>query len=403
MNFPLFIAKRYLFKKKSINIVNIISYVSLFGITIGTASLVLMLSVFNGFEDLILDMYNSFDPHLKITKNKGKTFHSEDIKHLLNNKKEILYFAEVLEEKVLLKNGEKEYIATVKGVSKYYREMTNLDSLIVEGKYFENFKSSNVALVGQGLAFHLSIGVNNIFEQLKVFVPDRGNKTLLNPSTAFKISSVMPTGIFSLQTDYDSKYIITPITFLQQLINKEEISAIEIKLVNKNIMLKMQELLQSELGVEFIVQNQLEQHKFLYKILNSEKLAVFLILVFILLVATFNIIGSLSMLMLDKKKDIQILWNLGAKQKSIQKIFFNEGILLIIIGSILGIFLGLLLAYLQMRFKLIGMGEGNFIIDSYPVAIHYTDLILVELTVLVIGIIASWYPSRILVRKLINQ
>ena len=402
MNFPFFIAKRYFFSSKTKTAVNIISFVSMIGVIIGTAALVLLLSVFNGFEDLLLSMYNSFDPHLKITSNEGKTFNGESVISELESSEDILYFTEVLEEKVLMKNGEHEFIASIKGVGDDFSKMTNLDSIIVEGENFDNYESNSVAVLGQGVAYHLSMGVGNMFNRLKIFVPDRESKTLLNPSSAFAATSVLPIGIFSLGAEYDSKYIITPIVFLQDLLQKKEVSAIQVQLKDESKMLEVQKYLQSILGENFIVSNRLQQHAVLHKILNSEKLGVFIILTFMLLIATFNIIGSLSMLMIEKKKDIQTFWNLGATQKSIQKIFFTEGMLTIIIGSFLGILLGLLLATLQMKYGIIGMGEGNFIIHSYPVAIHYADLIWVEITVLIIGLFASWYPAKVLSKRLLK-
>jgi len=402
MNFPFFIAKRYLFSSKTKTAVNIISFVSMMGVIVGTAALVLLLSVFNGFEDLLLGMYNSFDPHIKITSNEGKTFDGESIISDLENNEDILYFTEVLEEKVLMKNGEHEFIASIKAVGEDFSKMTNLDSIIVDGEIFGSYKNSSVAILGQGVAYHLSLGIGNAFNRLKIFVPNRESKTLLNPSSAFASASVLPIGIFSLGAEYDNKYIITPIAFLQDLLQKNELSAIEIKLKQENKMLEVQKYLQSKLGENFKVSNRLQQHAVLHKILNSEKLGVFLILTFMLIIATFNIIGSLSMLMIEKKKDIKTFWNLGASQKSIQKIFFTEGMLTVIIGSFLGILLGLLLANLQMKYGIIGMGEGNFIINSYPVAIHYLDLLWVEITVLIIGLFASWYPAKVLSKRLLK-
>ena len=402
MNFPFFIAKRYLFSSTTKTAVNIISFVSMTGVIVGTAALVLLLSVFNGFEDLLLSMYNSFDPHIKITSKEGKTFDPESIFSELDNNEDILYFTDVLEEKVLMKNGQNEFIASIKGVGDDFSKMTNLDSIIVEGENFNNYESNNVAVLGQGVAYHLSMGVGNMFSRLKIFVPNRESKTLLNPSSAFTSTSVLPIGIFSLGAEYDSKYIITPIVFLQDLLQKKEVSAIRMQLKDESKMLEVQKYLQSILSENFIVSNRLQQHAVLHKILNSEKLGVFIILTFMLLIATFNIIGSLSMLMIEKKKDIQTFWNLGATQKSIQKIFFTEGMLTIIIGSFLGILLGLLLATVQMKYGIIGMGEGNFIIHSYPVAIHYADLIWVEITVLIIGLFASWYPAKVLSKRLLK-
>ena len=402
MNFPFFIAKRYLFSSKTKRAINIISFVSTIGVIIGTSALVLLLSVFNGFEDLLLSMYNSFDPHIKITSSKGKTFNSANIISELEKNENILYFTDVLEEKVLMKNGGHEFIASIKGVGEDFNKMTNLDSIITEGENFNNYGNKNVAVLGQGVAYHLSMGVGNMFNRLKIFVPNRESKTLLNPTSAFSSTSVLPIGVFSLGAEYDSKYIITPIDFLQDLLQKNEVSAIEINLKDESRMLEIQKYLQASLGENYKVSNRLQQHAVLHKILNSEKLGVFIILTFMLIIFTFNIIGSLSMLMIEKTKDIKTFWNLGATQKKIQEIFFIEGMLTIIIGSLLGVLLGLVLATIQMRYGIIGMGEGNFIIHSYPVSIHYVDLIWVECTVLFIGFFASWYPARVLSKRLIK-
>lgn len=402
MNFSFFIAKRYFFSGKTKTAVNIISFISLIGVTIGTAALVLLLSVFNGFEDLLLSMYNSFDPHLKITSNERKTFSAKNINSILNENEDVLYFTDVLEEKVLMKNGEHEFIASIKGVGKDFSKMTNLDNIIVDGENFETYENKSVAILGQGVAYHLSMGIGNMFNRLKIFVPNRESKTLLNPNSAFVNTSVLPIGIFSLGAEYDSKYIITPIDFLQDLLQKAEVSAIEIQLKEESRMFVVQEYLKSNLGESYLVSNRLQQHAVLHKILNSEKLGVFLILTFMLIIATFNIIGSISMLMIEKKNDIQTFWNLGATEQRIQKIFFTDGMLTIILGSIFGILLGLLLALAQLKYEIIGMGEGNFIIHSYPVAIHYLDLLWVELTVLIIGLFASWYPAKVLSKRLVR-
>ena len=400
MNFPFFIAKRYFSTKKSSNFVHIISWVSLLGVTIGTAALILVLSVFNGFEDLILSMYNSFDPNLKITSAEGKVFNPDKVQSVLDNDA-IEKSSFVLEEKVLLKYQEKEYIATVKGVDENYLTLTNFDSLLVDGEYLNKYENTNIAIVGRGVAYYLSMGVGNMFEQLQVYVPNRNSKTLLNPTTAFKQGSVLPIGIFGIQAEIDEKFIITPLAFIQNLADREnEISAVEIKLKNADEMLAVQKELQKELGDIFIVQNRLEQQEFLYKILNTEKLAVFLILAFIMIIATFNIIGALSMLMLDKKKDIQTFRSLGATRNEVQQIFFNKSVLTIIAGTVIGLSVGLGLAFLQQTFSFIGMGNGSFVVDSYPVAIKLNDVLLVSTTVILIGLLASWYPAKILTKKL---
>ena len=403
MNFPFFIAKRYFSTKKNSNFVHIISWVSLLGVAIGTAALILVLSVFNGFEDLVLKMYNSFDPHLKITVTEGKVFNPEKISAVLNNP-EFESSTYILEEKVLLKYQEKEFIATVKGVSETYQELTNFDGLLVDGEYINSYENSNVAVVGSGVAYHLSLGLGTMFEQLQVFVPNRNSKTLLNSQTAFKQGSVLPVGIFSIQAEIDQEYIITPLAFIQQLADRDNrISAVEIKLKDENRMLAIQEQLATALGDDFIVKNRFEQQEFLYKILNTEKLAVFLILAFIMIIATFNIIGALSMLMLEKQKDITTLRSLGCTVQDIQSVFFRKSILTILLGIGVGLFIGLGLAFLQQTFGFIGMGGGSFVINTYPIAIVFADIILVSLTVFVIGLLASWYPAKVLSGKLFKN
>ena len=404
MNFPFFIAKRYFKTKKRSNFVHIISWVSMFGVAIGTSALILVLSVFNGFEDLVLSMYNSFDPHLKITSNEGKTFHPEEAKNLLLTFDEVEISALVLEEKVLLKYQEKEYIATAKGVSEEYLELTNFNSLLIDGEYINGFKSNNIAVVGRGVAYFLSIGIGSMFDQLNVFMPNRNSVTLLNPSTAFKQSAVLPVGVFGVQSEVDSEYIITPLLFVQQLAQrKDEVSSIEIKLKDEGQMIAIQKQLQKVLGTKYMIENRFQQQKFLYKILNTEKLAVFLILTFIMIIAAFNIVGSLSMLMLDKKKSIETLRNLGCTLKDIQSLFFKKSMLTIISGIVIGLFCGLGLAFLQQTFGIITFGGGSFVINTYPIAIVFKDVILVAVTVLLIGGLASWYPAKLLSRKLFKK
>jgi lipoprotein-releasing system permease protein len=404
MNFPFFIAKRYFSTKNNNNFVHIISWVSLFGVAIGTAALILVLSVFNGFEQLVLSMYNSFDPHLKISSAEGKTFNPESIKTLISANNEIAVSAFVLEEKVLLKYQEKEFIATVKGVSANYSQLANFDSLIIEGNYINENDYQNVAAVGAGVAYYLSMGLGAVFEQLHVFVPNRNSKTLLNPQTAFKQSTVKPVGIFRIQAEIDEQYIITPLAFIQQLSEKEnEVSAIEIKLKNADNMLLVQQQLKEVLGPAYSVKNRLEQQAILYKILNTEKLVVFLILLFIMIIAAFNIIGSLSMLILDKKEDILTLKSFGATQQQIQSIFFNKSMLTILAGASSGLLIGIAVGFLQQTFGFIGMGGGNFVIDAYPISFSILDVLLVFSSVIFIGLLASCYPSIQLTKRLFRK
>ena len=263
MNFPFFIAKRFFFTKSKSNFVHVISLISLISVAIGTAALILLLSVFNGFENLVLNMYNSFDPHLKIISSEGKTFNPSLIKENIFENSEIEISAFILEEKALLKYKEREFIATVKGVSENYQKLADFDSLIIDGNYITDYKHKNVAVIGTGVAYYLSIGLGSIFDHLQVFLPNRNSSTLLNPRTAFRQSSVLPVGIFRVQAEIDQKYIITPLEFIQELSEKEnEVSAIEIKLKSTKRMLEVQQQLKEVLGSSYIVKNRLEQQIF---------------------------------------------------------------------------------------------------------------------------------------------
>ena len=401
MNFSFFIAKRYFSTSKHKNFVHIISWVSLIAVAIGTAALIILLSVFNGFEDLILKMYNSFDPDIKITALKGKVFNIDSISISHN---EIIEKAYVLEEKVLLKYNQKEFIATAKGVSNSYRNLTNFDDLLVNGSYIDTTKNTSTSVIGQGVAFYLSMGFGNILDHLKIFIPNRSAKTLLNPNTAFTQASVLPVGIFSVHADLDRQYIITDLDFLQNLANRKNlISAIEIKVKNQNKVKEIKDYLNEKLGDDFEVKNRVQQQDFLYKILNTEKLAVFLILLLILIISTFNIIGSLTMLMIDKRNDILTFKSFGVTKKQIESIFFKKSMLTILSGLLLGLFLGLGFSLLQYKFGLISMGSGSFMVESYPVFIKVLDILYVIITVIVIGILASWYPVKILSKKIFDN
>lgn len=404
MNFRFYIANRYFRTNNRGNFVHIISLVSVFGVAISTAALIIVLSVFNGFEDLVLGMYNKFDPHLEISSKKGKIFVPDSVNNSILNFVEIENSAMVLEEKVLLRYQKKEYIATAKGVSAEYLRMTNFDSLIIGGNYINKFESNNVAVIGRGVAHYLSIGVGSIFEYLDVILPNRNSKTLLNTSTAFSQSSVMPVGVFGVQSEIDAQYIITPLQFMQDLSQRfNEVSSIEIRLHDESKMLEIQEKLQYALGENYIIKNRLQQQGFIYKILNTEKLAVFLILMFIMIIATFNIVGSLSMLMLDKRKDISIMRTLGCTVDDIQAIFLSRSILTILSGILFGLVFGLSFSFLQKHFGFIGIGEGSFVVDAYPISILFSDVLLVSTVVFIIGFFASWYPAKILSKQLFKK
>jgi len=401
MNISYFIAKRYFFRKSQNNFVHFISLVSFFGVMVGSAALILVLSVFNGFEDLVLNMYNSFDPHIKIQTTQGKVFEREPIEKKLSTYDQIEENIFVLEEKVLLNYNDKEFIAIAKGVSDNYEKAIHFDSLIVEGRGLSSSDMDNVAVMGSGIAYYLSMGLGSVFENIQLYIPKREEKTLLNIQKAFEQHNIVPVGIFNIQNEIDSEYFITPLSFLQKISNRENrISSVEIKLKDPNEMYDLQQLLKNSLGNNYLIQNRFEQQQFLYKILNSEKLAVFIIFLFIILIATFNIIGSLTMLILDKRKDIFTLKSLGLNKIQIQKIFFKKNMFTILFGVLIGLLMGLSIAFAQQNFGLISLGDGYFVVDSFPVSIRFSDVILVFSTVFIIGVLSSWIPAKILTKKL---
>ena len=399
MNLPLYIAIKYFFSKKKIGYVHLLSIITQVGIAIGTAALVLVLSVFNGFENLVLDMYNVFDPHIKITSAEGKNFQNKKIIDLLLLEEEINVFSSVLEEKVLVEYNKKQYLATIKGVDTNYNKLTNFDSILVNGDYIDNFQKTNVAVVGRGVAYYLSMNIGSFFENMTIYLPNRNSKNMLKIENAFVSSSISPVGIFGVQQEIDSKYIITPISFVQNLIQKQQyVSAIEINLKEKSKMLDFQKMLSEELGEKYLIKNQYQQQDFLFKILNTERLVVLLILIFIMIISAFNIISSLAVLIIDKKKDIDQLNNLGLDKQSIRKVFTYKSMLGVLSGSFLGLLFGFSLAYLQQEFGFVKMGEGSFVIDAYPVKILLKDLIFIQIIVLLIGFVASLLTSRLMLK-----
>ena len=399
MNLPLYIAIKYFFSKKKIGYVHLLSIITQVGIAIGTAALVLVLSVFNGFENLVLDMYNVFDPHIKITSAEGKNFQNKKIIDLLLLEEEINVFSSVLEEKVLVEYNKKQYLATIKGVDTNYNKLTNFDSILVNGDYIDNFQKTNVAVVGRGVAYYLSMNISSFFENMTIYLPNRNSKNMLKIENAFVSSSISPVGIFGVQQEIDSKYIITPISFVQNLIQKQQyVSAIEINLKEKSKMLDFQKMLSEELGEKYLIKNQYQQQDFLFKILNTERLVVLLILIFIMIISAFNIISSLAVLIIDKKKDIDQLNNLGLDKQSIRKVFTYKSMLGVLSGSFFGLLFGFSLAYLQQEFGFVKMGEGSFVIDAYPVKILLKDLIFIQIIVLLIGFVASLLTSRLMLK-----
>ncbi len=401
MRFPFYIARRYLFARKSQNAINIISAISMLGVGVGAMALVVILSVFNGFDEVVKSLFNAFDPDVKITAVEGKTFVPDQRFEELKAVPGVLNVSEILEENALLKYDDRQHIATIKGADESFIKVTGIDSMIYEGDMVLKDKSRSYAVVGQGVAYSLQIGLNFV-EPLFVYMPKRvGRINLANPDNAFKRKYIYPSGIFAIEQDFDSRYVIVPIDFMRDLLDyNNEVSSVEIKLDPGFPADEVEANIESLLGNDFLVQDRAEQNQVFYRVMKSEKYAIFLILTFILVIASFNIIGSLSMLIIDKKNDIRSLRNMGAGPRLISRIFLLEGWLISIVGSFIGIILGSLISWVQDRFELLKLGgSGNFVIDAYPVDLQAGDVLLVWITVLLIGFLAARYPVRQISKK----
>jgi lipoprotein-releasing system permease protein len=368
-------------------------------------ALIIVLSVFNGFDDLIQTRFNSFDPDLRITKKEGKTFPYDSLKlKQLSRIPEIEVFSKIIEENVLLKYGERQYIATVKGVDANYSKTNGIDTMMVDGEFVLEEKGAPFAVIGQGVAYYLQVGLNFV-NPIMVYVLRKDAPISANPRNAINQEFIYPSGVFSIEQERDMKYMIVPLRFAQKLLEDSlSLSAIEIKIKkgadSDLIKSKIHEIFDDS----FTVKNRYEQQELFYRIMKYEKWAIFFILSFILIVASFNVIGSLAVLIIEKRNDIGILNSMGANKKTIQRIFQAEGLFISMSGAVLGLILGLFICWAQMHFGLLKLeGSGSFLIDAYPVSIRFIDVIAVFITVLLIGLLASKYTVKIVVQRYLLQ
>lgn len=377
--------------------INIISGISVLGVTVGTAALVVLLSAFNGLESWVISLYDAFDSDVKIEHRSEKFFQLSDEKmKRLSAIEGVQYTMPVIEENGLLTYGEARFICTVKGVGSAFEKMSGIDSMMVEGRFSLGNDSSSNAILGSGVAYSLSLSLQSLSVPLDVYVPRPGATYTLNPAEAFSAGTLRPTGIFQIQPEVDTRYVIVPFAFAEALFDRRgKMSSIEIQL-DKGVPSK-QALAQisSILGPDFLVKDRFEQHDLLYKIINAEKWAVYLILTFILIIAVFNITGSLTMLIVDKSKDIRTLESLGADQSMLRKIFFTEGLLITLLGLVLGITLGLAIVWLQDKFSLVMISQ----FDAYPVLLKGIDILLIAITVIFIGATAAWFPANNILKR----
>ncbi len=401
MNIALYFAKRYLFSKKTINAVNIISGISVVGVLVSSASLIVILSFYNGMEKLIFSMYSTFAPELRIEPQEGKGFAMNDsLFGAIKQHPHIREYHEILQERVLLRYDGGQYIATIKGVNPDLAEAESMDALLHDGYFLLEQGDENYAILGARVQGMLGISLRDESRRIEVFSPRKGVTSSLNPAEEFNMRTIRPAGVLQYQQEFDD-LLIVPMNFAREVLGEfEQVSAIEINLVAGASVTAMQQQLSSLLGEAYVVKNREQQNPTLYKIVRTEKWAVFIIIAFTGIIALFNIVGSLTMLVIDKKKDIAVLSGLGANNTLIRRIFFYEGLLISLIGCVVGLVLGLLFCLSQQYFGWIPLGDGqNMVTDVYPVDIRMVDFLLVFVTVFLVSAVISYVSSRLSIRQ----
>jgi len=386
--------------KKSQNAISIVSTISVIGVSVGTMALIIVLSAFNGLSDLVKSLYNSFNADMEITIKQGNIFHLNDT--IVNDLKKIegvVYYSEILEDNALVKYKSQQCFATIRGVSKSFLPMSRFDTLVRDGNYLLNNGEHATAVLGKGVAYQLNLNLGDQSSPITAFVPRRGYASAINPDDAFTKRTALPSGIFSINDDFDYKYILVDIDFARDLLDyKNEVSAIDLGIKKGSNYEKIESEIRRIIGPQFVVRNKYEQNELLFKTLKSEKLWTFIILLFILIIATFNVIGSLTMLILEKKKDLHILWDLGADRGLIRRIFIYEGLLITLVGVGSGLLLGTLICLGQQHFAWIKFND-SFVVSAYPIKLMLSDYMMVLGCVMLIGTIAAWYPVRVFTKR----
>ena len=409
MNFPFFIARRYLFSKKSTNAINIISGISVIGVAVATMALVVTLSVFNGFHDLVASFFTTFDPQLKVTPVMGKTVAADDpILTQIKQLPEVDVATESVEDQALVIYRGRQAMVTVKGVEDNFDQLTHIKEILLgDGEYELHAADMFYGIPGIRLAEQLGTGY--LYEEpLKVYAPRReGQLNMANPMDGLVEDELYSPGvIFQVsQSKYDKNYILTSIDFARRIFEQQGmISALELRLKPGSNFERVKSEIKDIAGDKYYVKDRFEQQDDTFKIMKIEKLMAYIFLTFILMIACFNIIGSLSMLIIDKKDDVVTLRNLGASDKQIVRIFLFEGRMISAIGAVQGIILGLALCWAQQTFGLVKLGSSSasFVVNAYPVSVHPEDVILIFITVLVVGFLSVWYPVRYFAKRLLN-
>ena len=430
MKLPVFIAQRYRLAKKSHNLINIVTWISIISICIATFAMIFVLSVFNGFNVVISDMIHQLSPDLNISQVKGKTINLKDFPiQKLKEIDGIDYVFPTITEDALLKNNNKQQIGQVKGIPEDYNKISRVKGSILNDTTFVVSNGRyNFGIPGAGMAYFLGINIYQPYSQIQVFVPKRGNASSFSLENSFSSSNLVVTNVFSTQQEVDERLVLVPFNWLSDLMEYDGLATdVEVfvkttgqrdnKTTSKasesmqkfksqqptaNSLKNIKKEIKEILGDAYKVQDQYEQQETLYKMMKAEKLAVYLILTFVLIMATFNVIGSLSMLIIDKRKDVSLLKALGADKKLVKKIFVNEGLMISVVGGILGLIIGVIAVLIQQHFGIIrlGNGDGNYIIDAYPVALKMADVLLVFVTITIIGSIAAFFTANKSIEKI---
>jgi lipoprotein-releasing system permease protein len=385
-------AARYLFSRKRVHVINLISGISVIGVATGTAALIILLSAFNGLENWVVDLYNTFDPDLKIEAHGPRFFKNDSA--LINRIKKIdgvQHASRVIEENSLITFGDARCVATLKGVDSVYFRVSTVEKAVVDGNAQLFGFGESAAIFGSGVAYSLGLGTRSIDKPIEAYIPKRGASYSLNPSDAFSSGLLRPIGIFQIQPEIDLKYVLINFNYAAGIFDRNGmLSSLELKLhPNADLEFVKSEIIRISQN-KLRAKDRFEQHALLYKIINSEKWAVYLILTFILIIAVFNVTGCLTMLLVDKFDDVRTLRSLGAPQSTIRRIFFTEGLLIGLAGLISGVLIGCVVVYLQYRFGLVLIQEGQ----PYPVHFKFGDLALIAVTVCAISALASWIPVR---------
>jgi lipoprotein-releasing system permease protein len=409
MNFPFYIARRYLFSKKSTHAINVISAISVIGVAVASMALVVTLSVFNGFHDMVANLFTQMDPQLKVTPVKGKTAPADDpILMKIRQLPEVEVATECLEDQALASYQDRQLMVKVKGVQDNFDSLTHIREILDgEGTFELHAADMNYGIPGLGVAYQLGLGYK-FDTPLKIYAPKReGQLDMANPTEGFVEDELFSPGvIFSVkQGKYDKNYILTSLQFTRNLFAQDGmLSSLELRLKPGSDFEAVKQQMRQLAGNKYNVLDRYEQQEDTFRIMKIEKFIAYVFLTFILMIACFNIIGSLSMLIIDKKDDVVTLRNLGASDHHITRIFLFEGRMISVIGAVIGIAVGLLLCWIQQQYGVVRLGssEGAFIVDAYPVSVHPQDIVIILLTVIVVGFLSVWYPVRYFAKRLLS-